>query len=83
MLLEILSFRVKLLQNELFYSVNCTFLILNKYLWFLPHWFKMLRRNIIKLKQIENLDVFPKIDEEYKQATASGGTGTSYTLPFF
>lgn len=43
----------------------------------------MLRRNIIKLKQIENLDVFPKIDEEYKQATASGGTGTSYTLPFF
>lgn len=43
----------------------------------------MLRRNIIKLKQIENLDVFPKIDEEYKQATASGGTGTYCTLSFF
>ena len=40
----------------------------------------MLRRNIVRLKQIENLDVFPKIDEEYKQATASGGTGTYCTF---
>lgn len=36
----------------------------------------MFRRNILKLKHVENLDVFPKIDEEYKQATASGGTVT-------
>ncbi|XP_054712865.1 endoplasmic reticulum-Golgi intermediate compartment protein 2-like [Uloborus diversus] len=34
----------------------------------------MLRRNILKLKHVEKLDVFPKIDEEYKQTTASGGT---------
>lgn len=43
----------------------------------------MLRRNILKLKQFENLDVFPKIDEEYKQATASGGTGISCILSCF
>ncbi len=35
----------------------------------------MLRRNIQRLKHVEQLDVFPKIHEEYKQATASGGTG--------
>lgn len=34
----------------------------------------MLRRNIQKLKHVESLDVFPKVHEDYKQATASGGT---------
>lgn len=43
----------------------------------------MLRRNIIRLKQIENLDVFPKIDEEYKQGTASGGTGIIFFLSLY
>lgn len=42
----------------------------------------MLRRNIQKLKHVESLDVFPKVHEDYKQATASGGTGNVfiYTL---
>lgn len=43
----------------------------------------MLRRNIQKLKHVENLDVFPKIDAEYKQATASGGTGTILINEFY
>lgn len=34
----------------------------------------MLRRNIHRLKHVENLDVFPKVHEDYKQGTASGGT---------
>ncbi|XP_035217471.1 endoplasmic reticulum-Golgi intermediate compartment protein 2-like isoform X2 [Stegodyphus dumicola] len=34
----------------------------------------MLRRNIQKLKHVENFDIFPKVHEEYKQPTASGGT---------
>lgn len=59
MLSEILSFRIKLMQNELFYSVNCTLFILNKYLWFRPHWFKNASKKYYKIKTDWKLRCFP------------------------